>query len=294
MGREPRVGGQLGAAHGVAQPGEHRVGVAGDHHLGSIGRRVDVRGRHARQHAARALTLHATQLEVGHRGLHQGSHCLVDGDVHLLAPARGPRLGERGQRADHPEHGGQRITQADAGARRWPVGAARGVADAAHSLTDAAEAGVFGPRPALAVARDVHHHERRVGGRQHVVGEAPLVEAPRPEVLDDEVAVGGEPRDHRPGPLVAEIERDRALVPGDGRPPQAVPVEGDAPAPHRVALARRLDLQDVGPVVAEELPRERAGDEAAQLQHPHAAERAVAGRGRAHLGRWYASRWATA
>src|SRR5690606_30295139 len=73
--------------------------------------------------------------------------------------------------------------------------------------------------------------------------------------------------------LLSEVERDRALVAADGGPPQAVAVEGDPPRPHRVAVPRRLHLDDIGAVVAEQLTGERAGDEAAQLEHPHAAQR---------------------
>ena len=45
------------------------------------------------------------------------------------------------------------------GPRRRPVGAAGGVADAAHRLADAAEPGLPGERPGLPEAADVHQHE---------------------------------------------------------------------------------------------------------------------------------------
>ena len=216
---------------------------------------------------------HAAQLEIGHRRLHERRHRLVDRHVDLLAPAGAPGLGEGGQRPDHAEHGGEGVAQADAGARRRPVGAAGRVADAADGLADAAEPGLAGARAGLAEARDVDEHDRRVGLGQHVVAEPPLVEPARPEVLDHDVARRRQPPHHGAGPLVAQVERDRPLVAPDGRPPQAVTVAGDAPAPHRVALAGRLDLDDLGAVVAEQLAGERPGDETAQLQHPHAGQR---------------------
>ena len=86
---------------------------------------------------------------------------------------------------------------------------------------------------------------------------------------------GGQPAHDLAGPLVAQVERHGALVASDRRPPQAVAVEGDAPPAHRVALAGRLDLDDLGAVVAEELAGERPGDEAAELQHSHAMQRAT-------------------
>ena len=81
------VGGQLGPVHRLAEPREHAVGVGGDHHLGAVGGRVDVRRRHARQHAAGSGAHHAAELVVGHRRLHQGGDRLVDRDVDLLAGA---------------------------------------------------------------------------------------------------------------------------------------------------------------------------------------------------------------
>ena len=48
---------------------------------------------------------------------------------------------------------------------------------------------------------------------------------------------------------------------------KAVAAAGDPPPAHRVAVAGRLDLDDVGAVVAEQLAGERAGDEAAHLEH---------------------------
>ena len=42
--------------------------------------------------------------------------------------------------------------------------------------------------------------------------------------------------------------------------------------------ARRLDLHDVGAEIAEQLTRERAGDERAELEHAQAGERGVASR----------------
>jgi len=48
---------------------------------------------------------------------------------------------------------------------------------------------------------------------------------------------------------------------------------GDAPPAHRVATVGSLDLDDIGPVVTEELAGERARDEVAELEHSHAGER---------------------
>jgi hypothetical protein len=107
------------------------------------------------------------------------------------------------------------------------------------------------------------------------VVEAPAVEHPGPEVLEHDVAPRGQASEQGPTFLLLEVERHRPLVAGDGRPPEAVAVAGDAPVAHRVADAGRLDLHHVGAVVAEQLPREGTGDEVAELQHPDAVERAA-------------------
>jgi hypothetical protein len=119
----------------------------------------------------------------------------------------------------------------------------------------------------------VHDDDRGIDRRQARVIQAPLPQRSRAEVLDHDVA----PRRQRPHqPLafgVAQVERDRPLVAGDGRPPQALPVGGLAPAAHRVTRLDRLDLDDLGAVVAEQLPGERPGDQAAHFQDAGARER---------------------
>ena len=85
--REPRVVGELGSSHRLAQPDEHAVGVGGDDDLGAVARRVHVRRRDTGQHAARPRAHDAAELVVGHRRLHQRGDRLVDRDVDLLPDA---------------------------------------------------------------------------------------------------------------------------------------------------------------------------------------------------------------
>src|SRR3546814_9626107 len=98
-----------------------------------------------------------------------------------------------------------------------------------HRLAHAAEAGLAGKGTGLAEPADVGHHQAGVVLRQGGVVEAPLLERPGPEVLQDDVALGGEAPHDVAAPLVAQVEGDRPLVAGDGRPPQAVAVASDAP-----------------------------------------------------------------
>src|SRR5262249_39848471 len=73
----------------------------------------------------------------------------------------------------------------------------------------------------------------------------------------------------------SEVDRDHALVARERRPPEAAAVEELAPLPHRIAGLGALDLDDLGAEVTEQLAGEGTGDEAAELEHPHAVERAV-------------------
>src|SRR4051812_34462551 len=70
-----------------------------------------------------------------------------------------------------------------------------------------------------------------------------------------------------------QVECDRSFVARDCGPPEAAAVDAHSPLPHRVARARRLDLDHVGAEVTEQLSCERSGDEAAELEHAYAAER---------------------
>ncbi len=88
VGGEPVVGGQLRAAHRLAQPGEHGVLVGGDHHPGAVGAAVDVRRRDALQPGARRSAHHAADVVVGDRGFLYRQTGFGQRDVDHLAIAR--------------------------------------------------------------------------------------------------------------------------------------------------------------------------------------------------------------
>src|SRR3712207_8147197 len=60
---------------------------------------------------------------------------------------------------------------------------------------------------------------------------SPLLQPTGTEVLDDDVAPGRQPRDHRARTGIAQVQGHRALVARDRRPPQAVAVDRHAPVP---------------------------------------------------------------
>ncbi len=123
---------------------------------------------------------------------------------------------------------------------------------------------------------DARHHQPRLLLGELLVAEAPLVEAAGREVLEHDVARQRQAADHRPALGAAEVDGHEPLVPREGRPPDAPAVDEHAPAAHRVAGLRALDLDDLGPEVGEQLTGERAGHEAAELEDADAAQRAVA------------------
>src|SRR3546814_7329384 len=76
-----------------------------------------------------------------------------------------------------------------------------------HRLAHAAEAGLAGKGTGLAEPADVGHHQAGVVLRQGGVVEAPLLERPGPEVLQDDVALGGEaPHDVRSEEHTSELQ----------------------------------------------------------------------------------------
>ena len=151
------------------------------------------------------------------------------------------------------------------------------MADPAHRLADRAEARFLRARTGLPETGDVHEHERGVRGRERVVAETPARDEAGAEVLDHDVAVRGEARHDLAAAWLAQVDRDRALVARDRRPPQAAAIDAGAPAAHGVALAGRLDLHDLGPEVAEQLPGEGTRDEVAEFEDTHAPERTARG-----------------
>ena len=83
------------------------------------------------------------------------------------------------------------------------------------------------------------------------------------EVADELLALGS-----------PQVDGDAALVPRRDAPPQGVAgAVGRAPLPQHVAGAGRLDLDDLGTEVAEQLPAEGAGDDLAELDNPDPGKR---------------------
>src|SRR3954447_21861002 len=109
----------------------------------------------------------------------------------------------------------------------------------------------------------MHHDQARIASAEVRKAHSPFAQPPWPKVLENHIAMVDQLSHHIPASRLADIDRDRLLVAGDRRPPQALAVAGDAPLPHRVTRARGLDLDDLGAVVTEQLTSKGPGDEAA-------------------------------
>ena len=110
---------------------------------------------------------------------------------------------------------------------------------------------------------------------QHVGPEAHLLQRAGAKVLDEHVGRGDEPQQRILGGGVAQVEHERALVARVGLPVQRE--AGVAPVAQRIAR-RRLDLDHVGAEVGELQRQHVAGDQARQIEHADAVERAARGR----------------
>jgi hypothetical protein len=107
---------------------------------------------------------------------------------------------------------------------------------------------------------------------QDVPPEPPPLQRAGAEVLDEHVGVGEELAGHlRPGG-VGQLERHRALVAADERPPERDAVLRPAQRTQVVA-GGLLDLDHVGAVVAEHRADDGTGEERRGVDHAQAVER---------------------
>ena len=286
VGRELRIGGQLGPPHRLAEPPEHLVRVRRDDDPLAVARLEDVRGRDALQIRPLRLADDLEPVVLRHHALEHREARLEQGDVDHLAPAEAERVAlvESGQDALSREHTGERVAERDVHAGRRLVREAVDVADPAHRLRDRREACPLGIGAGLAVAGDAGEHEPRVHLAELLPAEVPALERPGAEVLGEDVGLLHELEQELLAPLGAQVQRDALLVSRLHGPPERAPLIARlAPLPDRVGLTGRLDLDDLGAHVAEQAAGERPGEKLPELDHADAGERPFAV-GRASLG----------
>ena len=265
IGRKPRL------PHRLGETREHRVLVGAHHDHLAVRGRIDVGRRGLGQDRPAAFAYRAALGVLGHCRLHHGKDGLVDRRVDHLALAAVLAIVQRREGADAGERGGQRVPDGEPDAARGPVGIAGQVADAAHGFADGPVTRTARVRPGLPEPRHPHHHQPLVDGGERAEVEAPLLQRPGPKVLYQHIGA----RDEVPEQLLAagltQVEGDGLLVARDDRPPHRQPA---TPGTHGVTGAGRLDLDDLGAHVAEELAAERARDQGPELEDADVRQRA--------------------
>src|SRR5439155_16179071 len=83
---------------------------------------------------------------------------------------------------------------------------------AAHRFADRAESRLIAVGSRLSETRQPQQYQSRIGGRQCVVAQAPLLQRARTEVFDDDVGAASEPAHDLLALRRAQIRGDRFLV----------------------------------------------------------------------------------
>ncbi|MNL05973.1 hypothetical protein D3C87_1265920 [compost metagenome] len=280
VGGVARIGRQFGSTHGGAQAGEDGV-LIGPDQVFAVRAGIDVRRRDFGQDRARAGALVAVDGVFRDHALHDLQHAFVQGAVDHLALTGALAVLQRRQRAHAAVGRRQRVADGYPHPRRGAVRLADDAAPAAHGLADAAEAGARRIGAGLAVTRDPHHDQTRVGLHEIGGGQAPLLQRAGTEVLDQDVGLGDQVTRRLLALGRAQIDGDGILVAGDHPPPgRGLAL---APVAHWIADAGRFQLDHLGAHVAQQLTAEGTGDQLAHLddlQPVQGAVQRLAGHGR--------------
>ena len=277
VGRVARVFAELGPPDGLHQPLEDGVAVAADGDVGAVLGAVGVARGDAGEGAAGPLAHDPSHVVLRHHRLHEVEDRLVERHVDHLPLAGAPHV-PGVHRREGPYDGverGERVAEADAAPHRGPVRLAGDVSDASHRLADVREPGPVLVRPRLPVAGDAHQDEPGIHLVEDLPPEPQLLQGTGLEVLDQDVALCGEPLRKVEAVRVAHVQRHELLVAGLERPPEGGLRAGVhvAPGPQGVPRPRTLDLYHLGPELGHDPGRERSGDKRSELQDPKPLKR---------------------
>src|SRR5262245_10297587 len=216
-----------------------------DHHVTVLGLEALVR---------RVLTMpraHAHRLDVvgqparagpgreGDRGFEQRA---------LERPARSgrPALVQRGPHALGRAHACTEITDGQADRRRWSIGLAGHVHDAAHALGDQVESALLPIRTVGAETGELRVDQPRVEPAQGFPAESGAVHHGRPIVLHQHVYRGDQLEEDLAAALALVVQRQALLVAVDVAEVR-VALGAVAHGARRIALAGALDVAHLGP-----------------------------------------------
>jgi hypothetical protein len=185
-------------------------------------------------------------------------------------------MAQRGQDRAVGVEGRDHVDQCDADLHRSAIT----LAGDRHQAREALHDGVVARPLAIGTGRpetgDRAVDEARVDAPERVPAEREIVHGPRLEVLDHHVPAAREIQEQCLALWVLEVERDAALPAVHGEEVRRLPVRraGRRPLAAVVSTVRMLDLDHLGPVVAEDLGRERSRDDAREVDDPQLLERA--------------------
>ena len=199
--------------------------------------------------------------------LEAGDDGVNERDVHALAAAGDGAGVERHEDADGEVHAAEHVAHGIADTQRLAAGLAGDAHEAGGGLCDDVIAGALVLRAVAAEAGDGGVDDLVVDLLEHVIADAQLVHDAGAVVLDDDVGL----LDHLEEELLAllglQVQGDALLAAVDVGIVHAVVVLLRTHGAGVVALARHLDLDDVGAVVGQHHRAVRTGQNAGQVQN---------------------------
>ena len=285
-----RVAGKLRFACHLAEAGELRI-VADGKDEGPVACRIGVVGHDggmgiapARRHIAVGEAGDALVDQPGDLGVEQG-------DVEMLALAGGAAVMQRGEDGVGGIHAAHHVGDADAGLGRLAAFRIRPAGERhqpAHPLDEKVVAGPVRIGAVLAEAGDRAIDEAGIFRRQRLVAEPAASKVADLEILHQHIGAARQPAHQGNALLARQVDGERTLVAVGGEVIGAfaglvavrIAQEGRSPAAGVVAAAGPLDLDHVGPEIAEELGGGGTGEDARQVEHLHPGERSPAARTR--------------
>ena len=286
VAEKTRILGQIGSSRDLEKGLELTVGPATQDQepVGAgknlVGRDVGVGIAHPARHHAADQVVHRLVHQPGDLGVEQGG-------VDMLALAGEVAVAQGGQDRAGGVHAGHHVGDGHAHLGRLAVGVAGDAHDPAHGLGQQVVARTRCVGAGLPETGDAGVDEAGEALLDLVIGEAMAGKVADLIVLDEDVGALQQLEQDRPALGLSEVQSDGALVAVGaevigalgGVVAVAVLQEGRAPAPDIVAGPRPLDLDHVGPEIAQGLGGDRGGQDARGVDDADAVKRHGAGGG---------------
>ncbi len=169
-----------------------------------------------------------------------------------------------------------RVGDANADKRRWTLGFTRHVHQTGVGLRDEVETWALRERPCLPESGDRRHDQIRLDLTETPILESAALEDARARVLDHHVDVGNEFAYDLSPFVTGDIDADAALSAVLLDVSSGPTVDPRAVGAVRIAVWWLLDLDDVGPELAEQASACGTGEIPGQVENDDALEPAVA------------------